>query len=112
MSPADSGDDRTHSPVVAWLRRSDPVSSVSSGRPRCPESPRCAGSSPDHLRGREKKMMVREKCGETVNQHIRAMRSDRKRAEVSGLNNGTKCQSLKLMLIRFNQQQQQVSVFN
>lgn len=50
MSPAGSGDDRTRSPDVAWPRRSDPLSSVSSGRLRCPESPRCADSSPGHLR--------------------------------------------------------------
>lgn len=52
MSPADTGDDRTRSPDVAWLQKSDPFSSVSWGRLRCPESPRCADSSPDHLRGR------------------------------------------------------------
>lgn len=61
MSPGDSGDDQTRSPVVASLRQSDPVSSVSSGRPRCPESPRCADSSPDRLR-RKKKKTAGEKC--------------------------------------------------
>lgn len=56
MSLGDSGgDDQTHSPGAAWLRRSDPVSSVSSGRPRCPESQRCADNSPDHLRDTEEK---------------------------------------------------------
>lgn len=54
MSPGDSGDDQTHSPVVVSLRQSDPVSSVSSGRLRCPESPRCADSSPDRLRRKKK----------------------------------------------------------
>ena len=120
MSPADSGDGRTRSPAVAWLRRSDPVSSVSSGRPRCPESPRCAGSSPDHLRRRkgdygEGKVWWNCKscCSlKGFHSHIWAIGRNVKRTEVSGLNNGTKCQRLKLMLIRFNQQWQQVSVFN
>jgi len=50
MSPGDSGDDQTHSPDVAWRLKSDPLSFVSSGRLRYPESPRCADNSPDHLR--------------------------------------------------------------
>lgn len=50
MSPVGSGDDRTRSPDVARrLRNDDPISCVSSGRPRCPESPRCADSCPGHL---------------------------------------------------------------
>lgn len=53
MNLGDSGGDQTHSPDVAWLRRSDPLSSVSLGRLRCPESPRCADNSPDHLESQE-----------------------------------------------------------
>lgn len=60
MSPADSGADQTHSPDAAWPRRSDPPSSVSLGRLRYPESPRCADNSPDHLRGTEGGRMVNE----------------------------------------------------
>lgn len=59
MSPGDSGADQTHSPVVALPRQSDPVSSASWERLRCPESPRCADSSPDHLRSRK---TVGDKC--------------------------------------------------
>ncbi len=55
MSPGGSGDDQSHSLDVAWLRRSDPPSSASSGRLRCPGSPRCADSSPDRL-GEEEDM--------------------------------------------------------
>lgn len=57
MSLGDSGDDQTHSPVVALPPQSDPVSSASLGHLRCPESPRCADSSPDRLR-RKKKCVV------------------------------------------------------
>lgn len=45
-----NGDDRTHTPDVVWLRRTDPLASVSSGRPHCPESPHYADNSPDRLR--------------------------------------------------------------
>ncbi len=62
-SPEGSGDDQTHSPVVAWRRRSDPVSSVSSGSLRCPESPRCADNSPDHLRRAEEGDRKKKMCG-------------------------------------------------
>lgn len=55
MSPEDSGGDQTRSPVVVLQWQSDPVSSASWERRRCPESPRCADSSPDHLRGRNRK---------------------------------------------------------
>lgn len=57
MSPGGSGDDQSHSLDVAWLRRSDPPSSASSGRLRCPGSPRCADSSPDRL-GEEEDMVT------------------------------------------------------
>lgn len=61
MSPGDSGGDQTRSPVVALPRQSDPVSSASWERLRCPESPRCVDSSPDHLRSRNRKT-VGDKC--------------------------------------------------